>query len=186
MFTLGDHFFADVLGPSFPGHAFMLAAQAGWATSNPDPSQYPYCGCDESLSDTIDILDNQTCTIKKVFPCFNIPSVPDVQPAGVDWQFYGSDFYKQVQTNEIWSLFDAVDSIRHGPGWSHVVNTSQFKTNVENHTLPNVTWLVPEDFNCEARCYLCADFAPMAGRAALRGRGMDQCRSGTYCSTARP
>src|SRR5690348_9857745 len=27
-FTLGDNFFANVLGPSFPGHTFMVAAQA--------------------------------------------------------------------------------------------------------------------------------------------------------------
>jgi len=35
-FTLADHFFADVLGPSFPGHTFVLAAQAGWAYGSPN------------------------------------------------------------------------------------------------------------------------------------------------------
>ncbi|HTJ82272.1 MAG TPA: alkaline phosphatase family protein, partial [Polyangiaceae bacterium] len=34
-YTLADHFFADMLGPSFPGHTFFLAAQAGWAIGNP-------------------------------------------------------------------------------------------------------------------------------------------------------
>src|SRR6185312_4276526 len=29
-FSLGDRFFANVLGPSFPVHTFVLAAQAGW------------------------------------------------------------------------------------------------------------------------------------------------------------
>ena len=49
-FTLGDHFFANVLGPSFPGHTFVLAAQAGWATGNPDTtSPHPYWGCDQAL-----------------------------------------------------------------------------------------------------------------------------------------
>ncbi|HEX9100625.1 MAG TPA: alkaline phosphatase family protein, partial [Polyangia bacterium] len=35
-FTLGDHFFASMMGPSFPGHLFVLAAQAGWAVGNPN------------------------------------------------------------------------------------------------------------------------------------------------------
>src|SRR5512146_2394034 len=29
-FTLADRFFANELGPSFPGHSFVLAAQVGW------------------------------------------------------------------------------------------------------------------------------------------------------------
>ena len=34
-YTLADHFFSGMLGPSFPGHMFILAAQTGWATGNP-------------------------------------------------------------------------------------------------------------------------------------------------------
>ncbi len=50
-FTLGDHFFANVLGPSFPGHTFVLAAQAGWAFNNPNTQLYwPYWGCDQASS----------------------------------------------------------------------------------------------------------------------------------------
>jgi len=146
-FTLGDHFFANELGPSFPGHTFLLAAQAGWATGNPNTTiTHPYWGCDQSPSTRVDVLDNQSCTIQQVFPCFNIPSVPDVLPAGVDWKFYGSNFYLLP---EIWSMFDAIDPIRHGPGWSHVVSTSQFTKDIQNHTLPKVTWLVNQDLSDE-------------------------------------
>ena len=116
--------------------------------ATPTP-QHPYWGCDESSSDTINVLDNQSCSTKQVFPCFNIPCVPDVLPAGVGWRFYGSNFYQQVKSKEIWSTFDAFNPIRNGPGWSHVVNVSQFKTDIKDHTLPNVTWLVPQDLNCE-------------------------------------
>ena len=125
----------------------MLAAQAGWATGNPNTTiTHPYWGCDQSASTRVDVLDNQSCTIKQVFPCFNIPSVPDVLPAGVDWKFYGSNFYLLP---EIWSMFDAIDPIRHGPGWSHVVNTSEFTKDIQNHTLPKVTWLVNQDLSDE-------------------------------------
>ena len=44
--------------------------------------------------------------MNQVFPCFDIPSVPDILPAGVDWKFYGTNFYV---LHEIWSMFDAVD-----------------------------------------------------------------------------
>ena len=143
-FTLGDHFFSNVLGPSFPGHTFVLAGQAGWAYDNPpQTAQHPYWGCDQEPATTVPTLQNGTCTESDVFPCFKIPSVPDVLPTGVDWKFYGSS--SGVMT-EVFSLFDAIDSIRNGPLWStNVALTTQFDADVKGGTLPAVTWLVDED-----------------------------------------
>ena len=148
-YALADHFFADVLGPSFPGHTFVLAAQAGWATGNPPTdlsSLHPYWGCDETMTDTVPILDHGTCTGANVFPCFDIPSVPDLLPSGTDWRFYGTNFYLLP---EIWSMFDAVKSIRNGSGWGKVVNASTFDSDVQSGKLPPVTWLVDQDLNDE-------------------------------------
>ncbi|HTQ45539.1 MAG TPA: alkaline phosphatase family protein [Polyangiaceae bacterium] len=146
-FALGDHFFANVLGPSFPGHTFVLAAQAGWATGNPGYTvTNPYWGCDEASSYTVDILDNGSCTSKSVAPCFNIPSVPTLLPTGVDWRFYGSNFYILP---EIWSMFDAVQPIRKTNLWNNVVNASTFDSDVQSGKLPPVTWLVDQDLNDE-------------------------------------
>jgi phospholipase C len=142
-FTLADHFFANMLGPSFPGHTFVLAAQAGWATDNPGTNVLqPFWGCDQSSSTTVSILDKGTCQTKDVFPCFQIPSLPDVLPGNVSWKFYGSNFYIFP---EVWSMFDAIDSIRNGPGWSHIVKTDQLTQDIQNHALPNVVWLVNQD-----------------------------------------
>ena len=146
-FTLGDHFFANVLGPSFPGHLEVLAAQCGWATGNPPTDiTHPYWGCDQAASATVSVQDQSTCTAKDVFPCFKIPSVPDVLPGSVSWKFYGSNFYVFP---EVWSMFDAVDEIRHGPNWDHIVKTDQFDQDVDNGVLPNVVWLVNQDLNSE-------------------------------------
>jgi phospholipase C len=144
-FTLADHFFANQLGPSFPGHLFTVAAQAGWALDNPPTSNIlsPFWGCDEGMSDTVPILDKGSCTVKQVFPCFKIPSIPDVLPAGTTWKFYGTNFYV---LGENWSMFDAVDGVRNGPSWKNVVNVSDFANDLKNHTLPAVTWLVDQDF----------------------------------------
>ena len=143
-YTLADRFFANVLGPSFPGHTFVLAAQAGWAEGNPNTQiLHPYWGCDQDASTLVTVEDQATCTNKQVFPCFHIPSLPDVLPASVDWKFYGSNFYV---LSEIWSMFDAVDSIRNGPAWSsNVVNATSFDSDVDNGTLPAISWLVDQD-----------------------------------------
>jgi len=156
-FTLGDHFFSGALGPSFPGHLFTLAAQAGWATDNPPtdlpfkvtlfpPTFYgphPYWGCDEWPGDTVPILADGV-TPRNATPCFSIPSIPDVLPAGVDWKFYGTNF--DGLFDETWSLFDAVRSIRKNPAaWARVVDASEFSSDVAHGTLPAVSWLVDQD-----------------------------------------
>jgi phospholipase C len=146
-YTLGDHFFASELGPSWPGHLFTLAAQAGWSTGNPNINYtHPYWGCDQGASTRVTIQNQTTCTDQEVFPCFKIPSVPDILPPGVDWKFYGSNFYLLPQ---IWSMFNGIDSIRNGPQWSKVVNANTFETDITAHKLPAVTWLVNQDLNDE-------------------------------------
>ena len=161
-FVLGDHFFSSMHGPSFPGHLFTVAAQAGWATANPPndlpfkivwsfpPKVYgphPYWGCDEWPGDTVPILAGGT-TPKNVTPCFNIPAIPDVLPAGTSWKFYGTNF--DGVFDEVWSMFDAVSGIRKNPArWSNVVLAEQLTRDLQNHALPAVSWLVDQDQNSE-------------------------------------
>ena len=161
-FVLGDHYFAGVISPSLPGHMFTVAAQAGWATDNPPtdlpdklvagppPMLYgpsPYWGCDEWPGDTVAILAGGV-TPANVFPCFDIPSIPDVLPAGVDWKYYGTNFDGLFP--EIWSPFDAIKSIRKtASNWAHVVIATQFTSDINNHTLPAVSWLVDQDQDSE-------------------------------------
>ncbi len=145
-FTLADHFFSSMLGPSFPGHMFALAAQAGWALGN--PSQLTPWGCDDAQGTTIDVLDHGTCAVKSVFPCFKVPTIPDELPANVSWKFYGSKLPPLV--GEVWSMYDGIDQIRNGSVWQdHIVEETQFDSDVKNGTLPNVVWLEPQDLNSE-------------------------------------
>ncbi len=160
-FVLADHFYSNMIGPSFPGHFFTVAAQAGWATGNPPtdlplkisgfpPKIYgpsPYWGCDEWPGDTVPILANGV-TPQNVFPCFNVPTLPDVLPSGTSWKFYGTNW--DGFFSETWSMLDAVNGVRNDKTkWANVVNEAQFTKDVQNHTLPNVTWLVDQDQNSE-------------------------------------
>jgi phospholipase C len=142
-FTLGDHFFSQDIGPSFPGHLAVLAAQSAWAHSNPDNP--PYWGCDQPNA-LITVQDQATCTDKQVQPCFDIPSIPDILPSNANWKFYGSNFY--IST-EVWTMFRAVKSIRYGTGWSHIVKESDgqdgFLADIQNKKLPEVSFLVNQD-----------------------------------------
>ncbi len=145
-FTLADRYFSNQLGPSFPGHLFLLAAQAAWAKENPSLSVVPYWGCDQNGAARVTVEDQATCSEKKVFPCFDMPSVPDVLPAGTSWKFYGS---QQFVLDEVWSMFDAIHSVRRGPGWNNVVPLDHFIRDANTGQLPAVSWVVPEDFVSE-------------------------------------
>ncbi len=140
-YTLGDHFFSGMLGPSFPGHFFTIAAQAGWAIGNPDLQfTNPYWGCDQKSTTRVPVLDQNICAQQDIFPCFKIPSVPDVLPKGINWKFYGT--VVPVVGTEPWSMFDAVDSVRNVPSqWAHIVDDTQFETDIANKTLPEVSWV---------------------------------------------
>jgi phospholipase C len=57
-FTLADHFFANALAPSFPGHMEVLAAQGAWAVGNPNTDLFhPFWGCDQTFWSTVPVLD---------------------------------------------------------------------------------------------------------------------------------
>ena len=152
-YTLGDHFFAEALAPSFPGHTMVLAAQAGWAIGNPPLDiTHPYWGCDQVSTAMVDVMVGGGCAVQSMHPCFSIPSVPDVLPGSVSWRFYGSNYVNVAPPisnglTEVWSMFDAIDHIRNDSGWSNVVQYDQFLTDIENQTLPNVTWLVNQDLD---------------------------------------
>jgi len=144
-YVLADHFHSEMIGPSFPGHLEVLAAQAGWAIGN--PNSLPYWGCDDAADKVISIQDQKTCTEKQIFPCFDIPSIPDILPSGVDWKFYGTEF---PIYNEVWSMFNGVKSIRNdGAKWAKVVQYDQFDADIAAKTLPEVTFLVNQDADSE-------------------------------------
>jgi phospholipase C len=137
-YVLADHFHANVLGPSFPGHLFTVAAQAGWATDNPPTdltgnvckllageAESPYWGCDEFAGgscdlgittepgDTVDYLVGGRVPAS-TFPCFDIPAIPDILPSGITWKFYGTDWSEltnQSLNNALGSILSSVGSV---------------------------------------------------------------------------
>ncbi len=146
-YALADHFHASMLGPSFPGHTFVLAAQAGGAYDNPTWSlPLLLWGCDDPSGTTVPVQDPSTCQTTNPAPCFTVPSAPDLLPVGTTWKFYGTGINLGVGS-VVWSMFDAINNVRNGPGWQNVVTYDQYETDLANGTLPNVSWLVDQDLD---------------------------------------
>jgi phospholipase C len=150
-FGLADHFFANVLGPSFPGHMFVLAAQTGWAIDNPASNSITPLitwGCDDPSGSTQNILAGGGCTVSAVPPCFDFPTVVDNLPPAVTWKFYGSTLPPLV--GEVWSMFDGVKHIRESDAWkNNVVDASSFDADVDSGNLASIVFLVDQDLASE-------------------------------------
>ena len=135
-------------GRASPATCSSLAAQAGWAHNNPNTrtSSIPTGAAIRSV-DTVDVEDQASCTdSSRCSPASRSRRVPDILPAGVDWKFYGSNFYVLPR--------DLVDvrrhrRIRNGAGLVERRQHDAVRPDVENGTLPAVSWLVDQDLDDE-------------------------------------
>jgi phospholipase C len=137
-FTLADHFFSTIRGPSFPNHQFSIAANDGNSAENPN-TVYSW-GCDSSpASRVLTIATNGTRQF--AYPCFNYQTLADLLDIkGISWKYYAPG---QGQPGYIWSAYDAIKHIRNGTEWSnHVVNYRQFSHDAATGQLPAVSWLI--------------------------------------------
>jgi phospholipase C len=136
-FTLADHMFSSLHGPSFPNHLYTVAAQSGGAIGLPNASEW---GCDAPSGTTVTIL-NPDGSMGQDFPCFDFQTLADrLEAAGISWRYYAPS---PGQSGYIWSAFDAIRHIRETNLWSeHVVSYTQFVADAQNGQLPAVSWLV--------------------------------------------
>jgi len=147
-FTLDDHFFSTIMGPSFPNHLVTIAASSANAVDNPVGQIHHAWGCDGgSLSrvTTVDPTSGQHALVK---PCFDLETLADtMQRAHVSWKYYAPGAYK---SGYIWSAFDAIKHIRYSRLWkTNVPSDTQFKKDLAAGKLPAVSWLVTNEAESE-------------------------------------
>jgi phospholipase C len=141
-FTLSDHTFYTIQGPSFPNHLFSIAADDDNIDANPT-NNFPYqqrWGCDSPQGTTVEERAPNGNT-SNVFPCLDIPTLGDLLTShGISWKYYAP---AQDQPGYEWSTYDAIKDIRNTSQWqTHVVDYSQFATDAASGNLPTVSWLV--------------------------------------------
>jgi phospholipase C len=147
-YTLDDHFFATILGPSFPNHLVTIAASSANTIDNPRGQSEHAWGCDGGKYSVVDAADPVTGKNYLVKPCFDISTLADTfQSAHVSWAYYAPGQYK---SGYIWSAFDAIRHVRYSSLWrSNVLPDTQFVQDVRAGRLPEVSWLVTSEEQSE-------------------------------------
>lgn len=141
-FTLADHFFATISGPSFPNHLVTIAASSVNTVDNPRGQTHHAWGCDSGPFTVINAIDPRTGRAYLTKPCFNIRTLADTfQKYRVSWKYYAPRLY---DSGYIWDSFDAIRRIRYSRLWktrADVPDTS-FVRDARAGRLPAVSWLV--------------------------------------------
>lgn len=140
-FTLDDHFFSTIAGPSFPNHLVTIAATADHTDNNPILTKHSSWGCDAGKNAVVDAVNPKTGHHHFVRPCFNSPTLADeLQRHHISWKYYAPP--KGI-SGYVWSAFSAIRHIRYSPLWAtHVRPDTQFLRDVHSNRLPAVSWLV--------------------------------------------
>lgn len=100
-FVLADHLFSSTLGPSTPGHTVFWTGQSlvlDNAKCEKDGGACAGRGCKAGADIKITSYDPDTCTTKRVAPCFDVPSLTDHLPAGFTWSNYGGALPQMVKS----------------------------------------------------------------------------------------
>jgi phospholipase C len=139
-FTLADHFFSTVIGPSFPNHLITVAATSGNTVDNPRGQLVHAWGCDGGAQSLVNGI-NPDGTHFVTRPCFNFLTLPDrFQQAHVSWKYYAP---KQFASGYVWSALDAIRHIRYSSLWkTNVPADTTFIKDVASGKLPQVSWIV--------------------------------------------
>jgi len=150
-YTLDDHFFSTVMGPTFPNHLMMIAAQAGNSDSNPANAGGLHkggpWGCDSAPGAYVTTVSAHGVP-GTAFPCFDFATLADrLNSHHIDWRYYAPQL---GQPGYIWSTFDAIRHVRYGSQWNtNVLPWRQFESDVAHGRLAAVTWLVTDTSHSE-------------------------------------
>ncbi|HJT55370.1 MAG TPA: alkaline phosphatase family protein [Ktedonobacteraceae bacterium] len=141
-FTLTDHTFTTIRSDSFPNHLYTIAAADDDAANIPVIFKLKHrWGCDAPQAAYVKEIHSDG-THTRAFPCFNdFQTLGDLLSAQkISWKFYspGKD-----QSGYEYNSYNAVEHIRLSKAWNeHIVDYTQFATDVANGTLPTVSWLI--------------------------------------------
>jgi phospholipase C len=162
-YTFADRMFQTNQGPSMPAHQFIIsgtsAPSAGsnlFAAENPDTNVHPDAGCDAPAGTTVAVIDptGNEKSNAPIYPCFEHQTLTDLLEAkGNSWRYYTSSGYAGGSGLAIWVGPEAIQHICgsltngacSGSDWTNhvVLNQTQILTDITNHQLPDVSWVIP-------------------------------------------
>jgi phospholipase C len=143
-FTLDDHFFSTINGPSYPNHLVTIAASSHNIDDNPILNTQHAWGCDSGKYTRVDAINPATDKHYFIKPCFNIPTLVDeLDRHHVSWKYYAPGPF---HSGYIWSALDSIKHIRYSHLWkTDVPSDTRFIKDVKAGKLPAVSWLVTNE-----------------------------------------
>jgi uncharacterized protein (TIGR03437 family) len=130
LYVLQDRLFESITSYSLPAHLYMLAAQSGGyiGTGQPQPTSYSFAEITELLTS-----------------------------GKIDWRYYVNrgktagaadggvaDVDSDETTYTFWNPLPAFPVVANDPNqFSRLTNATQFYTDAQNGTLPQVSWVIP-------------------------------------------
>lgn len=143
-FTLDDHFFSTINGPSFPNHLALVAASSHDTTDNPILNTYHSWGCDSGPYTKVGANNPSTGQHYFIRPCFNMPTLPDeLSKARVSWKYYSPG---QYQSGYIWNALNSIKHIRYSSLWrTNIAPTTSLVPDIKRGALPAVSWVTMDE-----------------------------------------
>lgn len=118
-FTLCDNFFSSLMGPSEPNHLYTVAAQSGGMVNNPAPGVAGELG---------------VYTFKTMAEL--------LQDSGVSWKYY--DQKTNPHQHSLWNPLPGFVAFQNSPAlMDHLVPLGNYYSDIRDHKLPQVAWIVP-------------------------------------------
>ena len=160
-YTLGDHNFASMNGPSYGNHLVLISGQEGHADEV--PSNMPW-GCDappKTWEYYLHAGQAKPPAFPAIFghdvkggnPCFTFPSIAsELDAANVSWRWYKqpdppleADRPDYNGYDSYWlDAFDSIKQVRNGPDYKNVVMPDmRVLTDIAKKQLPQVSWVMP-------------------------------------------
>ena len=144
-YVLADQMYAsNVDASSFISHQYIIAGQASSAVNYPSGSW----GCEYS-GDYIGTLNSERQYGSNIQMCFNNNTLgAEMDTAGLSWAYYASSVNGD---GGIWSAYQNIAPIYHGPDWSNDVISPQtnFFSDVSNGKLRSLSWVTPTCANSD-------------------------------------
>jgi len=143
-YALADRFFSSLTGPSMPNHLYTVAAQSGGLITN-------VCSRDHELEELEQDMDDPNG--------FSFASMVNLLAHGdISWKYYVETpkvapkvddpchvYYPRPQQLGLWNPLPGFKSIRDDPKlMSHLVNLTEYQQDLQEGTLPQVSWIIPD------------------------------------------
>ena len=180
-FTLADHFFSSIYGPTGVEHLWTFASQSDRFVDHERPGQFgtgrrEFCDDPTELAFSLPVLDraaqehlyqleeqgpNGAAQVETYYrprwPCTNVAVLPDrLDAAGISWKEYRGE-------NEWVQPLRMVEHVRFSSMYDNVVSPQDYLHDLQAGTLPSVSWLTPP--------FALSDHPP---HEPLRGRELDR------------